>query len=895
MSIIIQAGHSLSKSNELMEKMYNRGLNKPQHSYTHKLNHTEVVDAIHKIFNRENVSLGKSKLADNIMVDFLLANLDFEDWGWEAQNNLTALEYWQQLEPDVRFLMVFDHPKHMFKGIDTTNITIEKIDEVVQDWIDYHKSMLDIFNKHPGESILLEGDCAISNLDNLNEQISHITHTLSLTNNSPIAESKLEVIETEPKSEENQKNEEKITEDSQEQEMVVADRNIIFELIIDEIFEQYPEVMQVFNQLLEKAHMKNDHDASPKNSNLTLLIESLTKIESITDMQPVATQAEPVVQIESTEKIESTENSEPTNKIEISVEPNKELMAELEVLKKNHEQLTQSLFHSKEKIQKHKEQRQKKEEENELLLSQLHQAQEEIEEYYLLNQALIDSAKHIREEVETESKKKFDEQMKKFDEEKEKLSDQAKKFGEEKKKLESQTKKLNEEKKKSSDQAKKLTEEKTKLSDQTKKLTEEKTKLSDQAKKLTEEKTKLSDQIKKLTEEKTKLMDERKKFSDQAKRIAEEKVELTNQIKKLTEDRTKFLNQAKKLKEEKIKLIEDHESFTTKYKKLEEINEKLDQDIRKLATENGILVDRSRKLSDDNDKFIQDARNLSEEKINLSYEVKKLTDDNQRLSNEIKALADQTKKSDNAHDKLVSETKSLTDHKEKLVYETERLIVEKDKLLDKITEVSEEKQIIKLELEKEKEKVLYFGNQVEDTKYLLQQEKTQNRQFKEELLDVKNKLEQLETKEKANQRESQVLITQLHEAQEVLEKYYTENQELKKSQQPKKQVYYGAGDRIKKDLPYRLGSKMVQNSKTAGGVATLPFVLAKEYRDFKKDVDLPDIQEYEDLEEAEKVKKHLSYRLGKTLIDSIQSPKNIINLPNKLGKEVVDFKRSNKK
>ena len=149
------------------------------------------------------------------------------------------------------------------------------------------------------------------------------------------------------------------------------------------------------------------------------------------------------------------------------------------------------------------------------------------------------------------------------------------------------------------------------------------------------------------------------------------------------------------------------------------------------------------------------------------------------------------------------------------------------------------------------------------------------------------------------QQENELLIRQLHQVQEELEKYYLENQRLKSAQPqpaaanlPSTAVYYGAAERVKQDLPYRLGATMVSHSKSTKDLAKLPLALMKEYRQFQKDEhkELPPVEAYQDAHEAEKVKKHLSYRLGKTLVDGVKSPKTIVDLPVKMGKEIVGFK-----
>ena len=84
---------------------------------------------------------------------------------------------------------------------------------------------------------------------------------------------------------------------------------------------------------------------------------------------------------------------------------------------------------------------------------------------------------------------------------------------------------------------------------------------------------------------------------------------------------------------------------------------------------------------------------------------------------------------------------------------------------------------------------------------------------------------------------------------QLFEKYYLENQRLKSNEAKKllsdthatsnqgqvagQAVYYGAVDRVKQDLPYRLGAQMIK-AKTVKDLAGLPLALAREYQTFQK-------------------------------------------------------------
>ncbi|MFK0462845.1 hypothetical protein ACISN5_06970 [Campylobacter jejuni] len=91
----------------------------------------------------------------------------------------------------------------------------------------------------------------------------------------------------------------------------------------------------------------------------------------------------------------------------------------------------------------------------------------------------------------------------------------------------------------------------------------------------------------------------------------------------------------------------------------------------------------------------------------------------------------------------------------------------------------------------------------------------------------------------------------------------------------------GAPSRIKNHLAYRLGQIAVTNSKTIGGYFRLPFSLIKEYKQYNQEqknyqmmiklnptLALPTLQDYNDYQEAVKIKKYFSYRLGEAIIQA---------------------------
>lgn len=153
--------------------------------------------------------------------------------------------------------------------------------------------------------------------------------------------------------------------------------------------------------------------------------------------------------------------------------------------------------------------------------------------------------------------------------------------------------------------------------------------------------------------------------------------------------------------------------------------------------------------------------------------------------------------------------------------------------------------------------------------------------------------------------ENELLFRQLHQVQEEIERYFLENKKLKENAHKSKSkeqrsagARYGAADRIKRQLSYRLGAVMIQKSRSFGGWLSMPFALRAEALSFRKEQaarkgeKLPPIASYSDAHEAERVKKHLSYRLGSTLVQRSGSLSGWLSMPWALYAQVKDFEKS---
>lgn len=140
------------------------------------------------------------------------------------------------------------------------------------------------------------------------------------------------------------------------------------------------------------------------------------------------------------------------------------------------------------------------------------------------------------------------------------------------------------------------------------------------------------------------------------------------------------------------------------------------------------------------------------------------------------------------------------------------------------------------------------------------------------------------------QQSHEQLLDQLHAVQEELEKYYLEAKKLKEeSVQP----LYGAAERVKEQLAYKLGALMIQRSKSWGGRLGMLGALKDLQNDYKHvqplELGLPPISSYRDADEAFRVTRHLSYRLGSAYLANTRSLAGWLKLPFALKQAVREF------
>ncbi|ABL66331.1 coiled-coil domain-containing protein [Chlorobium phaeobacteroides] len=342
---------------------------------------------------------------------------------------------------------------------------------------------------------------------------------------------------------------------------------------------------------------------------------------------------------------------------------------------------------------------------------------------------------------------------------------------------------------------------------------------------------------------------------------------------------------------------------------LEKTREEQRSGLRAAKEENELLLTQLHQVQEELERYFLENLQLAQKAESEMKKVESQTNANKELS-----VARQ--EADARSMQLEKQLKSLTGALEIGKQELEKIRKEQNAqlkntkeenelLLTQLQRMREEVERYKLEnrqlAQKAESEVKKVENQTKANKELSiarQEAEARSLQLEKQLESLTGALDKTREERRAELQdakvENELLLTQLHQVQEELERYYHENRKLKESQVP---IYTGAPERIKHELPYRLGAVMISNSRTFSGWFQIPAALAREKKAFLKEKadqshqTLPPLILYRDVEQAKKIKKHLSYRLGSILVEKNKSPIGWLLMPYQLGREVFTFRK----
>ncbi|MEH8047213.1 hypothetical protein [Gallibacterium anatis] len=178
-----------------------------------------------------NNQLKINPIWNGLFLDLMLSNLDQDMWGWADSNAIEVLNYWAELDPEIKFIFVYDHPSNIFLHTNleqALSLDANKIDNKLQQWQQYNQKMLTLFNQYKSRSVLL---CGQQMLDEVNSAVEKVANTLS----APLSlEQHCDVMDVEDNIEQKQ-------------------NSALEKFVVNNILQGYKEVANVYEELQNNA------------------------------------------------------------------------------------------------------------------------------------------------------------------------------------------------------------------------------------------------------------------------------------------------------------------------------------------------------------------------------------------------------------------------------------------------------------------------------------------------------------------------------------------------------------------------------------------------------------------------------------------------------------------
>lgn len=326
-----------------------------------------------------------------LALDLLLGNLQQPLWGWADARSIYWLDYWAQLDPHMTFVMVYDHPISALQSsaADLTGDALGRMDMAVprhlENWQAYNGAMLRFYSRQPERCLLVNTQRARQQLADYLAQLGdklHHSHTLALEYSGASAQS-TSVAEQHPTLAL------AIEQGGGSQQLLSkwfgAD-SAVERHLLTQLLQEHPLALQIYEELEAATTVRANHSSSqavhPGEAWIQLIEQrqamaqlTLSLYEQLLEQQQkhIGAQSQLVLEAKQTQTAQ-TQLDEARRHLKKSEEENELLLT----------QLHQPVLAPAPDTSKLKD----LEEENDLLLTQLHQVQEELERYYLENKDL---------------------------------------------------------------------------------------------------------------------------------------------------------------------------------------------------------------------------------------------------------------------------------------------------------------------------------------------------------------------------------------------------------------------------------------------------------------------------------------------------------------------------
>lgn len=363
MKIVVTCGHPCSGFQLAYEALTQAGLARPQPSRRESLLPAALQEKIFKANDLDPTGLNvktqisPGKVWQDLAVDLFIGNMEQKNWGWADNRSVWLLDFWKELDPQVRFVLVYSTPEFALgKAFGDGYATPGEIETVLATWSTYHTEMLRFYNRNTDRSLLVNASTII------HDPKTFIEKTMKMFG--------LDLVQLPP-----------------EQLVDIGSVSVISAILAKALIEDDNEAYALYHELESAADIADPNALLAANAEKRHALEEYTALLTRIDKA----------------NTELSENAEYLNKLKdeqtkLAAERQTQIQQltltqnEYENLKEEHASLKRQLNDSHAKLKDAQaiapDNQAELAQENELLLLQLHQVQEELEHYFMQWQEL---------------------------------------------------------------------------------------------------------------------------------------------------------------------------------------------------------------------------------------------------------------------------------------------------------------------------------------------------------------------------------------------------------------------------------------------------------------------------------------------------------------------------
>ena len=407
MKTIITCGHPQSGYADIHHALQQAGISPAAPSRREQMAvselHQRILRAAGNADTPPQQSIEPGKIWQELAIDLFLGNMDSPQWGWADERSTWLLEFWKNLDPQVHFVLVYASPAQtlarMLDGLGPYDA--QTLKQRLQDYQHYNNQLLHFYSRNPQRCQLVEQQAAQQNMAGL-------LQTLQTQWGLQLAEAgQASAKEATP------------------------GNNAVAQLVAQQLLQQQPQLHSLYAELQSTASLpaptaKPASDGADKQ--LAALLTSYTALNSHAPALKQLQQAHTTLQEEKAQLqdgqaqmqqqlVALQEELQTANAAHQQALQQQDLQQENELLLQQLHQVQEELerqFQQKQQLSTQLEQAKTQasqapapsasntelEEENELLLQQLHLVQEELESYFLKHQSTQQELQTIQQQLQ---------------------------------------------------------------------------------------------------------------------------------------------------------------------------------------------------------------------------------------------------------------------------------------------------------------------------------------------------------------------------------------------------------------------------------------------------------------------------------------------------------------